>query len=135
MLHIKWFLLLTVKIWIVSCFSVTQSSGQSVGVTSRIRTALRNYASLELIRIPFSNENILGFSDELIATNRARPTKSYIWWMNDPWAGFVALSAIIILLGLIALVILLYQWNRWEEISDYEILLFLVFNGKRWKFI
>jgi len=68
--------------------------------------------SVDLIRGPFESENILGFADELISVQRTRPTKSYIWWSNDPWAGFVALAAIIILLGLIAIVILLYQWNR-----------------------
>lgn len=92
---------------------VTQSSGASVNLISSVRSALREYgATVDIIRAPFANENIIGVADDLILNIRVRPTKSYVWWMNDPWAGFVALAAIIILLGLIALTILLYQWSR-----------------------
>ena len=71
--------------------------------------------TVQTIRRPFEAENIVGISDELQLSRNITPTKSYVWWMNDPWAAFIALSAIIILLGIIAVVILLYQWNRYVK--------------------
>ena len=94
---------------------VTESSGPSRDVLIAVRKAMINIGigTVQLIRRPFPTENILGIADELQLSRNITPTKSYVWWMNDPWAAFIALSAIIILLGIIAVIILLYQWNRY----------------------
>lgn len=42
-------------------------------------------------------------------------TKSYIWWMDDPWAALVALAAIIILLCLIGIIVVLFTWSRYTK--------------------
>ncbi|GAB1602810.1 protocadherin beta-2-like [Argonauta hians] len=49
-------------------------------------------------------------------------TKSYIWWMDDPWAALVALAAIIILLCLIGIIVILFTWSRYTKyLNQYRI--------------
>ena len=101
-------------------FRVTLATGPSVSVLAQVKSDMRNLASVQLIRRPLNYENLTGISDQLEQFGFVQPsdpiitpTKSYVWWMNDPWAAFIALSAIVIVLGFIAIAILLYQWHRY----------------------
>ncbi|KAK3745550.1 hypothetical protein RRG08_040225, partial [Elysia crispata] len=50
-----------------------------------------------------------------------RPFKSYIWWMDDPWAALVALAAIIILLALVGIIVIIFTHSRYMKfISQYR---------------
>ncbi|XP_036359179.1 uncharacterized protein LOC118763608 [Octopus sinensis] len=49
-------------------------------------------------------------------------TKSFVWWMDDPWAALVALAAIIILLCLIGIIVVLFTWSRYTKyLNQYRI--------------
>lgn len=39
-------------------------------------------------------------------------TKSYIWWMDDPWAALIALAAIIILLCIVGIIVIIFTYAR-----------------------
>lgn len=54
------------------------------------------------IRLPY---DVLTFTRTMLG-------KSYIWWMDDPWVALVALSAIIILLCIIAMVVIVFSYSR-----------------------
>ncbi|XP_052824185.1 cadherin EGF LAG seven-pass G-type receptor 2-like [Octopus bimaculoides] len=52
----------------------------------------------------------------------AMKTKSFVWWMDDPWAALVALAAIIILLCLIGIIVVLFTWSRYTKyLNQYRI--------------
>lgn len=38
--------------------------------------------------------------------------KSYIWWMDDPYAAFIALAAIIILLCIVGIIVIIFTYSR-----------------------
>ncbi|KAH9514483.1 hypothetical protein Btru_025384 [Bulinus truncatus] len=40
-------------------------------------------------------------------------TKSYIWWMDDPWAALIALAAIISLLSVVGIIVLEFTYARY----------------------
>lgn len=39
-------------------------------------------------------------------------SKSYVWWLDDPWAALVALAAISILLCLVGLIVIIFTHSR-----------------------
>ncbi|RUS82557.1 hypothetical protein EGW08_009687, partial [Elysia chlorotica] len=45
----------------------------------------------------------------------AMPYKSYIWWMDDPWAALVALAAIIILLAIVGIIVIIFTHSRYMK--------------------
>ncbi|KAL5018741.1 hypothetical protein ScPMuIL_004463 [Solemya velum] len=49
-------------------------------------------------------------------------TKSYIWWMDDPWAALVALAAICILLSIVGIIVIIFTHSRYiKYINTYRI--------------
>lgn len=60
--------------------------------------------SLEVIAIrkPFDSE----------ASRIFQLSKSYVWWLDDPWAALVALAAISILLCLVGLIVIIFTHSR-----------------------
>jgi hypothetical protein len=39
--------------------------------------------------------------------------KSYIWWLDDPWAALIALAAISILLCIVGIIVLVFTHSRY----------------------
>ena len=58
--------------------------------------------NVDPIRLPFGQQVFI----------RTRITKSYIWWMDDPWAALVALAAIIILLAVVGIIVIIFTHSR-----------------------
>lgn len=54
------------------------------------------------IRKPFDSE----------ASRIFQLSKSYVWWLDDPWAALVALAAISILLCLVGLIVIIFTHSR-----------------------
>ena len=44
--------------------------------------------------------------------NQTGRGKSYVWWMDDPWAALVALAAIIILLAIVGIIVIIFTHSR-----------------------
>ncbi|KAK3584474.1 hypothetical protein CHS0354_018059, partial [Potamilus streckersoni] len=89
---------------------VSLGFGVSQTHLNELRAYLRDYGNVQIIRTMFEGEAIMGVTSELQATI-SKKTKSYIWWTNDPWAAWIALAGLIILLGLISIIILAFQWT------------------------
>lgn len=43
---------------------------------------------------------------------RTRITKSYVWWLDDPWAALIALVAISILLCIVGIIVIIFTSSR-----------------------
>ena len=39
--------------------------------------------------------------------------KSYVWWLDDPWAALIAIAAISILLCLVGIIVLIFTHSRY----------------------
>ncbi|XP_021344578.1 uncharacterized protein LOC110444533 [Mizuhopecten yessoensis] len=62
--------------------------------------------------MPYENANIY----------QTRLTKSYVWWIDDPWAALIALAAIIILLCIVGIIVLVFTHSRYTKyINQYRI--------------
>lgn len=63
------------------------------------------------IRKPFDSE----------ASRIFQLSKSYVWWLDDPWAALVALAAISILLCLVGLIVIIFTHSRYMRyVGEYE---------------
>lgn len=63
------------------------------------------------IRRPYDLTAITSASDEVISSLQLGSqfrvmTKSHVWWTDDPWAAFVAIGGIVIVLALVGLLVL-----------------------------
>ncbi|XP_046579034.1 cadherin-99C-like [Haliotis rubra] len=67
-----------------------------------------------MIRKPYQ-ANAMSRSSAFLGGGVIQVTKSYVWWLNNPWAAFVALGAIIIVLSLVGIIVLLYLWSRYTH--------------------
>ena len=45
-------------------------------------------------------------------------TKSYIWWLTNPWAAFVAIAVMIILICIINFVVIVFSYSRSVTVSS-----------------
>ncbi|KAK3090621.1 hypothetical protein FSP39_013220 [Pinctada imbricata] len=66
---------------------------------------LRSNANLsaEVIRTPYEGASIVSL----------RLGKSYVWWLDDPWAALIAIAAISILLCLVGIIVLTFTHSRY----------------------
>ncbi|XP_062579030.1 protocadherin Fat 3-like [Saccostrea cucullata] len=63
-----------------------------------------------IIRKPFDSQ----------ASRIFQLSKSYVWWLDDPWAALVALAAISILLCLVGLIVIIFTHSRYTRyINEY----------------
>ncbi|XP_055954929.1 protocadherin Fat 4 [Patella vulgata] len=60
---------------------------------------------VERVRVPYAQAVLL----------RGMVTKSYIWWMDDPWAALIALAAIIILLSIVGIIVIVFTYSRYVK--------------------
>lgn len=76
----------------------------SEAVSTRIGTVLGSVIQRQVdpIRLPYPAAVIY----------RNMKYKSYIWWMDDPWAALVALAAIIILLCIVGIIVIIFTHSR-----------------------
>lgn len=76
----------------------------SVDRQNRITTAVGGSLNkaVDNIRLPYGQSIII----------RRMITKSYIWWMDDPWAALVAMAAIIILLCIVGIIVIIFTYSR-----------------------
>ena len=58
---------------------------------------------VEAVRLPYNQT--------LIVVNNVK-AKSYIWWMDDPWAALIAMAAIIILLAIVGIIVIVFTHSR-----------------------
>ena len=54
----------------------------------------------------------LPYGQGVLIRTRVVMTKSYIWWMDDPWAALVAMAAIIILLCIVGIIVIIFTYSR-----------------------
>ena len=59
--------------------------------------------NINIIRPPYANS----------APIQTRITKSYVWWLDDPWAALIALAAIIILLSIVGIIVIIFTSSRY----------------------
>ena len=87
---------------LITCHSV--HSILSVDRQNRITAAVGGSLNtvVDNIRLPYGQSVII----------RTMITKSYIWWMDDPWAALVAMAAIIILLCIVGIIVIIFTYSR-----------------------
>ncbi|XP_041364043.1 protocadherin Fat 4-like [Gigantopelta aegis] len=96
---------------------VTSTSYQSQQFLLQVRQSLVSLnAVIDKIRVPFDPLSMEGSSTRLGGGGgvTVRLTKSYVWWLHNPWAALVSLACIIILLAIVAIIILLHTWARYR---------------------
>ncbi|XP_060080745.1 protocadherin Fat 4-like, partial [Ylistrum balloti] len=82
--------------------------------TSNLNTRLQadNTLIIEKIRLPYQDANLY----------KTLLTKSYVWWIDDPWAALIALAAIIILLCIVGIIVLVFTHSRYTKyINHYRV--------------
>eukprot|EP00745_Piridium_sociabile_P042201 TRINITY_DN84561_c0_g1_i2.p1 TRINITY_DN84561_c0_g1~~TRINITY_DN84561_c0_g1_i2.p1 ORF type:complete len:313 (-),score=73.06 TRINITY_DN84561_c0_g1_i2:127-1065(-) len=85
------------------------SKDRQDNITTIIGEALNK--DVDNIRLPYSDTVIY----------RSQITKSYLWWMDDPWAPLVALAAIIILLAIVGIIVIIFSHSRYLKfITEYR---------------
>ncbi|XP_076458561.1 protocadherin Fat 4-like [Babylonia areolata] len=79
------------------------------------------------IRKPFDLTVVTGLSQRLsdsaaisdlgqFAFSIGKPmTKSHVWWTDDPWSALVALGGIVIVLGIVALIVIVRSYTRYNS--------------------
>uniref|UniRef100_A0A2C9LIH5 Cadherin domain-containing protein n=1 Tax=Biomphalaria glabrata TaxID=6526 RepID=A0A2C9LIH5_BIOGL len=79
----------------------------SMGAVSKIRSAVGSALSsnIEAIRQSYGSNVII----------KPMLTKSYIWWMDDPWAALIALASIIMLLSVVGIVVISFSYARYRN--------------------
>ncbi|KAK7004767.1 protocadherin-like wing polarity protein stan, partial [Biomphalaria glabrata] len=79
----------------------------SMGAVSKIRSAVGSSLSsnIEAIRQSYGSNVII----------KPMLTKSYIWWMDDPWAALIALASIIMLLSVVGIVVISFSYARYRN--------------------
>ncbi|KAK7506436.1 hypothetical protein BaRGS_00002548 [Batillaria attramentaria] len=108
------------------------------GVTSSsIRENVNtNVGNVVQIRKPYDLTAVTGLSQRLsdsslmselsqFAFQLSKPiTKSHVWWTDEPWAAFVALGGIVIILALVGVIVILRSYNKynnyWERYRIYH---------------
>ncbi|KAK3089813.1 hypothetical protein FSP39_006721 [Pinctada imbricata] len=105
-----------------SSLSILGDAGTAAGSLGQIYVDLNR--NVDDVRKPYEAANIQGINSALAANrNIVRVmTKSYIWWMDDPWAALVALAAIIVLLSIVGIIILAVSWSRYNNyLASYRV--------------
>ncbi|RUS85649.1 hypothetical protein EGW08_006595, partial [Elysia chlorotica] len=75
-----------------------------------------------VVRRPYDLSVVTPASQDVLSALQAAaslriPTihKSYTWWLDDPWAAFVALGGLVILLALVAIIVLLRSYAKYRK--------------------
>ncbi|KAL5018734.1 hypothetical protein ScPMuIL_004456 [Solemya velum] len=88
-------------------------------ILENLRDLLDNVGDVESIHVPYNPSDVSGMSDVLGGTV-VRLTKTYRWWLDDPWVALLIMAGIIILVCIVTLIILGMSWNRYSDyISHY----------------
>lgn len=58
--------------------------------------------AMEQIHLPFDSRVI----------KEIQLTKSYVWFVDDPYAALLALAAILILLSIVGIMVVMFSWSR-----------------------
>ncbi|KAK0044204.1 protocadherin-like wing polarity protein stan [Biomphalaria pfeifferi] len=79
----------------------------SMGAVSKIRSEVGSSLSsnIEAIRQSYGSNVII----------KPMLIKSYIWWMDDPWAALIALASIIMLLSVVGIVVISFSYARYRN--------------------
>ncbi|KAL3875970.1 hypothetical protein ACJMK2_033864 [Sinanodonta woodiana] len=80
---------------------------------NRVSALLPSKYSVDKLRMPYTEGSELQF----------RITKSYVWWLDDPWAALIAITAISILLCMVGLVFIIFTHARYEKyLNQYRVM-------------
>ncbi|KAK3608192.1 hypothetical protein CHS0354_039207 [Potamilus streckersoni] len=97
-------------------FPLIENSDPKIAVflaNNRVSALAPGKYTVDKIRTPYAEGSELQF----------RITKSYVWWLDDPWAALIAITAISILLCLVGLVYIIFTHARYEKyLNQYRVM-------------
>nr|KAG5713430.1 hypothetical protein BaRGS_024978 [Batillaria attramentaria] len=118
-------------------YQLYENSALEIVTSSSIRENVNtNVGNVVQIRKPYDLTAVTGLSQRLsdsslmselsqFAFQLSKPiTKSHVWWTDEPWAAFVALGGIVIILALVGVIVILRSYNKynnyWERYRIYH---------------
>lgn len=93
-------------------YSLSSSAGETPkNILENLQDLLSDVGNVESVRIPYAEEDLSGRADVLGGTV-VRLTKTYRWWLSDPFIALLLIAGIIILICIVTLIILGISWSR-----------------------